>query len=204
MSLLKKWFHDSRPEIWRQLSEKLGGEYARGTTWKGGERLEVRHGEWVMTLDVFVVPVGKVFIPMSRMRAPFVNPGGLRVRLTRESFLSPLGRLLGMQDIQIGVPEFDTGFVIKGNDEKRVREFLANDKLRALLLAEKGVQLSVEDDEGWFGKKFPADTDELRLVWGGHEKDPARIERLFELFAEALDQMCRIGSAYERRPDVKL
>lgn len=203
MSLLKKWFHDSRPEIWQKLSHELGGEYTKGS-WRQHDRLEVRHGEWVLTLDVFVVPVGKVMIPMTRMRAPFVNADGLRVKLHRESFFSSWGRFFGMQDLQIGVPEFDAAYVIKGNDERKVREFLSNEKLRALLLAEKDVRLSVEDDEGWFGKKFPENTDELRLEWGGHEKDPARIARLFELFAEALDQLCRIGSAYERRPGVKL
>ncbi|MBK7876819.1 MAG: DUF3137 domain-containing protein [Planctomycetes bacterium] len=203
MSLLKKWFHDSRPEIWKQLSTELGGEYTKGT-WKGGERLEVRHGEWTLTLDTYVVPVGKVYIPMSRMRAPFVNADGLRVRLHRESFFSSWGRFLGMQDISIGVADFDAAFVIRGSDERKVRAFLANERLRALMLAEKDVQLSVEDDEGWFGKKFPENTDELRMVWSGHEKDAERIKRLFELFSEALDQLCRIGSAYERRPDVKL
>lgn len=203
MSLLKKWFHGSRPEIWQKLSRELGGEYTRGT-WKGGERIEVRHGEWILTLDTYVVPVGKAYIPMSRMRAPFVNADGLWLKLHRESFFSSWGRFFGMQDLQIGVPEFDAAFVIKGNDERKVREFLANEKLRAVLLAEKDVQLSVEDDEGWFGTKFPENADELRLVWQGHEKDPERLRRLFELFAEALDQLCRIGSAYERRPNVKL
>ncbi|MBI5364826.1 MAG: DUF3137 domain-containing protein [Planctomycetes bacterium] len=203
MSLLKKWFHDSRPDIWKQLSHELGGEYTKGT-WKGGERLEVRHGEWILTLDTFVIPAGKVMIPMSRMRAPFVNADGLRMKLSREHVFTKVGKWLGMQDIQIGVPEFDKTFLIRSNDERKVREFLANEKLRALLLAEKDADLSVEDDEGWFGTKFPENTDELRMAWHGHEKNPARIERLFELFAEALDQMCRIGSAYERRPDVKL
>jgi hypothetical protein len=35
-------------------------------------------------------------------------------------------------------------------------------------------------------------------------KDVERLKALFELFSETLDQLCRIGSAYERAPDVKL
>jgi hypothetical protein len=203
MGFLRKWFHDSRPEIWQQLSRELGGEFTRGD-WRRGDRLEVRHGEWTLTLDTFVVPAGKVYIPMTRMRAPFVNADKLWMKLHRASIFSSWGRFFGMQDIQIGIADFDEAYVIKGNDERKVRAFLANETLRALLLGEKDVQLSVEDDEDWFGAKFPSDTDELRLVWGGHEKDPERVRRLFQLFAEALDQLCRIGSAYERRPDVKL
>ena len=36
---------------------------------------------------------------------------------------SPLGRALGMQDIEIGDAEFDRVFVLKGNDEAKVRQF---------------------------------------------------------------------------------
>jgi hypothetical protein len=33
-------------------------------------------------------------------------------------------------------------------------------------------------------------------------KDVERLKLLFELFSETLDQLCRIGSAYEQAPDV--
>ena len=33
-------------------------------------------------------------------------------------------------------------------------------------------------------------------------KDVERLKLLFELFSETLDQLCRIGSAYEQPPDV--
>jgi len=38
----------------------------------------------------------------------------------------------------------------------------------------------------------------------GVVKDVARLKQLFELFAETLDQLCRIGSAYEKSPGLKL
>lgn len=35
-------------------------------------------------------------------------------------------------------------------------------------------------------------------------KDVERLKRLFELFAETLDELCRMGSAYQHAPEVKL
>jgi hypothetical protein len=48
----------------------------------------------------------------------------LRCEIYPESLLTGLRRLLGMQDIQIGSPRFDDAFVITGNDETAIKQFL--------------------------------------------------------------------------------
>ena len=58
------------------------------------------------------------------MRAPYVNPEGFRFTIYRKGLFSDLGKLLGMQDIEVGDPEFDEAFIIKGNDESKVRDAL--------------------------------------------------------------------------------
>lgn len=203
MGVLRKWFHDSRPEIWRQLSTELGATYQQ-RSWTKSDRIEVAHGEWVLTLDVFMVIVNNVPIPFTRLRAPFANTERFRLRVYRASIFTPVAKWLGMQDIEVGASAFDADWVVKSNDERQVKAFLADAALRARIAAQKKLSLSVEGDEGWFGKKFPDSVDELRLVIGGHEKDPARLKELFELFADCLDQLCAIGAAYEKRPDLKL
>lgn len=76
--------------------------------------------------------------------------------------------------------------------------------MRELIAAQPQIHLTVKDHEGHWGPKFPADTDELCFHVGGIIKDVARLKLLFELFAETLEQLCRIGSAYEEAPKVKL
>ncbi|TAJ16210.1 MAG: DUF3137 domain-containing protein [Planctomycetota bacterium] len=203
MGPLRKWFHDSRPEIWRQLSAELGASYAKGS-WTKSDRIEVAHGDWTLTLDVYTVHANHAHIPYTRLRAPFANAEKFRLRVYRASIFTPLAKWMGMQDIEIGASEFDADWVVKSNDERQAKAFLADAALRARIAAQKKLSLSVEDDEGWFGKKFPADVDELRLVIGGHEKDPARLKELFELFADSLDRLCAIGAAYEKRPGLRL
>jgi len=46
--------------------------------------------------------------------------------------------------------------------------------------------------------------DELRFAIRGVVKDLDQLKQMYELFAETLDQLCRIGAAYENAPGVQL
>lgn len=203
MNVLRKLFGPSRTEIWRQLSAETGAEYIRGGFWKG-DKVQATHGEWTVTLDTYVVSTGKTVVLYTRLRAPYVNPDGFRFTIYRRGFFSELGKFLGMQDVEVGYPEFDRDFIIKGRDYEKLRALFANEKLRQSIAAQPQMNLSVRDDEGWFGPTFPEGVDELHFMVVGVIKDVERLKALYELFAETLDQLCRIGSAYEEAPRVTL
>jgi hypothetical protein len=198
---MMRLFGPSTKTIWRQLSEEIDAKYVDG--WRGA-KVQATHGEWTVTLDSYVVPVGKTFMHFTRMRAPYVNPEGFRFTIYRRSVFSGVGTWLGMQDIEIGDRAFDEEFVIKGTHEGRVRSLFANPELRELIAAQRSIHLTVKDDEGWFGATFPEGVDELYFAVPGLIKDVSRLKNLYELFAATLDQLCAIGSAYERDPHVTL
>lgn len=198
MGKLLDWFGPSRAEIWRKLSAELEGRYTAGT-WTRGHRIDVEHGPWTITLDTFVVMAGNVPVPFTRFRAPFRNKERFRVKIYRSSIFSPIGKLLGMQDIEVGALQFDADFVVKGSDEQLVRRFCRSAALRRAIMAQQKIEITVADDAGWFSG-FPPDTDLLSVRVGGHLKDTARIRELFDLFAMALDRLCEIGVAYEDAP----
>lgn len=196
------FFGPGRDEVWRQLAEDLGAEYQAGF-WKGGS-VRVHNGPWTLTLDTYTESTGHTYVTYTRMRAPFVNPEGFRFTVYRKGVFTELGKLLGMQDVEVGDPEFDEAFVVQSGDEARVRNLLAEPRLRRLLEAQPTIQLSVKDSEGWFGPRFPADVDELHFQVTGVIKDRERLRALFDLFAELLDRLCRIGSSRKDDPGVTL
>jgi len=197
------WFGPSREEVWRQLSAAIGARFVEGGFLRS-DKVEGMHGPWIVTLDNYTVHTGKVTIVYTRMRAPYVNPDGFRFRIYRKGFFSELGKLMGMQDINIGDPLFDEAFVIQGNDERKVRALFADDtKLRALIAAQPDIHFEVKDDEGFF-RRFPEGVDELYFQVTGVMKDMDQLRGLFDLFAETLDQLCRIGSAYEKSPEIAI
>jgi hypothetical protein len=140
----------------------------------------------------------------TRLRAPYLNPDGFRFSIYRKSIFSDMGKLLGMQDIEVGDHEFDEAFIIKGNDEGKVCDLFANPRIRQMIQDQPKIRLEVKDSEGWFGPKFPEDVDELHFQVVGVIKDVERLKALFDLFAAVLDQLCKTGSAQRIRPDVAL
>jgi hypothetical protein len=195
------WFGPSKEEVWRQLSQEIGAEFVKGRLWN---EVQAHVGPWTITLDDFTVGSEDSHVTYTRMRAPYINPEGFRFTIYRKNLFSDLGKFLGMQDIEVGDPEFDVAFIIKGNDESKVRDLFANPKIRQMIQDQPKIWLRVKDSEGWFDPKFPEDVDELYFWVDGEIKDVERLKALFDLFAAVLDQLCRIRSAYKQEPGVTL
>jgi hypothetical protein len=196
------WFGPSKDEVWRQLSQEIGADFVEGGLWTGS-KVQAHVGPWIVTLDIGKSDEdGKSLV--TRLRAPYINPEGFRFTIYRKGILSDLGKLLGMQDIEVGDPEFDEAFIITGNNEGMVCALFANPKIRQMIQAQPKIRLDVKNSEGWFGPKFPAEVDELHFQVAGVIKDVERLKALFDLFAAVLDQLCRIGSAYKQQPGVTL
>lgn len=57
----------------------------------------------------------------------------LRLELRPQGISQRIGKYFGMQDIEIGVPEFDNAFIIQGSNEREIREFLRQDVRLAIM-----------------------------------------------------------------------
>lgn len=203
MGLLRKVFGQSKEEIWSQLSGELGADYQESGFFKEG-KVVLSHRQWDITLDTYTVHTGKVTIVYTRMRAPYVNRDGFRFNIYRKSAFSWLGKLFGAKDIEVGESFFDDEFIIQGEPEILVRSLLTNSLIRQLIQNQKDIHFQVKDDDGWFKSKFPEGVDELYFEVVGVIKDQERLKNLFDLFSLVLDELCRLGSAYETDPNVEV
>jgi len=199
--LFRELFGPSREEIWRQLAAETGASFIDGGFWKGG-RVEASHAEWRITLEI--VAYGKT--QATRLRAPYVNPDGFRFTVYRKQIFSELGKMLGMQDVDVGQPDFDRDFVIQGTDEAKLRRLFANARIRELIAAQPQIHFTVKAAPGIFTRDLfaevpPENVNALEFLTGSvtqdKVKDKERLRLLFDLFAETLDELCRMGSAYK-------
>lgn len=196
-------FGPSKREIWQQLAEEIQADYVNNGFW-GGDRVEVHVDNWVVVLDTYTVSTGKSSITYTRMRAPFVNLDNFYFKIYRAGLFSDLGKMLGMEDINVGYEEFDEDFIIKGNSEEKLRQLFANESIRALIQDQPQISLEIKDDEGFFKAHFPEGVDELYFQVTGVIKDIDRLKELYELFAEVLKQLCSMGSASTEEPGVEI
>lgn len=203
MSLLRQVFGPSKEEIWSQLSRDIGADYQEGGFFKNG-KIVLSYRQWEITLDTYTVSTGKSHVTYTRMRAPFVNRDGFRFKIYRKNVFSGIGKLFGVQDVEVGDAFFDDQFIIQGEPEHLVRSLLTNSAIRQLIQEQKDIHFEIKDDEGLFRKSFPEGVDMLYFQVVGVIKDKDRLKSLFDLFSLVLDQLCRLGSAYETNPQVKL
>lgn len=203
MGLLREVFGPSQKEVWDKLANEIEAEFVDGGFWRGS-KVVARVKEWTITLDKYAVSTGKTTVVYTRMRAPYVNKDGFRFRIYRKGIFSEIGKLFGMQDVEVGYPSFDEDFIIKGNDTQKLVELFSNSRIRELIELQPQIYFEVKDDEGWFGAQFPEGVDELYFQVTGIIKDVERLKTLYNLFAEVLNQLCIMGSAYEDGAGVEL
>lgn len=197
MGIFRKLFGPSQNEAWGALAAEIGGELIPGTFWKTA-KVVARRGASAVTLDNFTVSNGKTSHVYTRLVAPFENRTDVHFSVGRTHVFSGIARWLGFQDIQIGDEPFDAAFVIKGDDEAKVRAFFAHPRIRSLLIRQPHVAFEVQrGGGGLFGNGLPEGADQLRFVAPGVVKDLDQLKQLFQLFSLALDHIQEIG---EREP----
>jgi hypothetical protein len=203
MSLLRSLFGASTEEVWRELAVQVGGDLVDGGFWKS-DKVIARVKEWTLTLDLYTVSTGKSHVTYTRLRAPYVNSDGFRFTIYRKSIFSGLGKMLGMQDLEMGDPSFDEAFILQGNNPEKVRALFSHEPLRQLISAQPRFSMTVRDDEGWFATQFPEGVDELCFQVPEIVRDVQRLRDLFTIFGLTLHLLCHLGSAYEDDPRLQL
>lgn len=203
MSLLRDIFGPSQEEIWSQFAEEIGADFIKDGFWKA-KKIVSRFENWVITLDTYTQSTGKSSITYTRIRVPYINKDGFNFKIYQSGLFSGIGKTLGMQDVEIGYPDFDERFIIKGNDEPKLIELFSSEKIRELISCQDNIHLEVKDDEGWFGTDFPDGVDELYFQTTGIIKDIEILRNLYMLFILILNNLCMMGSAAEEGPDIIL
>jgi len=199
----------SKEEAWRQFATETGGEFLKADRGLRGlfggkpDRVLLRLNQWTAVLDTYEAGDQYTSTTYTRMRAPYVHRDGFRFAVHRKTMLSGLGKLLGMQDIQVGYPDFDPDFIIKANDEFKARELFANARIRQLIQSQPSIHLELKHGEGWFRTSLPPGVDELYFEEASLITDVARLKSLCDLFGETLNQLYRIGSASEEDSGVE-
>ncbi|MEZ6190515.1 MAG: hypothetical protein R3C45_04405 [Phycisphaerales bacterium] len=196
MASLLERFADHENALWKKLSDELGGTL---TDLKGSrhDKVVAKVGQWVVTLDMHSEPGYHAEHLTTRLRAPFVNPDGLRFMVRHQGIFDHLGKLVGMQDIKVDHEPFDKMFLIQGSDPAKIKSLFADERLRGLVKTEPNIHIQVRDAGNYFEDYFPDNVDELVLEVCDEVKDLDRLKRLFDLFARTLDDLCKIGSAYK-------
>lgn len=224
MGVLREIFGPSTEEVWKQFSDEIGAKFTGGSLFSR-TRVDAKVRNWTIVLDLYT-PDGKMWF--TRIRAPYINKDGFRFTIYQASFFSRLAKFFGTQDIEVGSPhledlkpmfssqsylsgkdlrldpEFDQNYIIQGNYEEKVKLLFKNVRVRQLVKEIPNIHFEVLDDEGYFSSSFPQGVDELKFQVLGEIKDIRQLRSIYYLFAETLNYLCHIDSAYQDDPNIYL
>jgi len=208
MGLLRNIFGPSKEEVWVQLEQEINAQFIKKKSFLiDDSKVVLEHKNWTIVLDVFHRSTGKSSTPYTRMRCAYVNKDDFRFKIFKEGFFNDIAKYFGMQDIEIEDEIFDNVFILKSKNPEQIKALFKDESIKKDFLALSNLslfQVSVKDDEGYFGQHFPEGVDELYLEVMGILKDIEQLKIMFKLFAEIMDRLCEIGSAYETRPEIEL
>ena len=201
--MLNKNFREHEKEVWKKLSEEIGGRFNHEEKGDGRyDTVKAKVGPWTITLDIHSDASYAHEDIHTRLRAPYINPDGFRFNLFKASMWDELSTVFGGQDVEVGDAAFDDHFRVRASDEDKIKDLFDDTRLRELLLQEPSAHLYVRDSGVWWESEFPEGVDEIVLEVDGAIADLGRLERMYSIFAASLRGLCRIGSAYEKEPEI--
>lgn len=113
--------HTRRSAAWEAAAETLGLSFEGGL-------LRTRISGRLKGCDVVVETVsegmGKTRSTVMRYEVRYPLPLAIGLRITRDSLFTGLARRLGVQELEIGDPEFDERYALKGDHPIELRRFL--------------------------------------------------------------------------------
>ncbi|MBG8554151.1 hypothetical protein [Hymenobacter guriensis] len=107
----------------------------------------------------------------------------LRFSLHKQDWVNEMGKLLGMEDIELGYPALDAAFIIQTNQPETLRALLADAEVQGLLLEYPDLRLSLAPSAA----ESPA-----LLLTATHEEgvlEPVQLRQVYHLLMLLLQQL---------------
>ena len=211
---------DKIPEvaIWALFAEEVGGVYTESPLSSPSVMHIAVPGTVVFAIEGREVLLDTIVMPGSnntshrtttRFRALVHNSAGFRFKIYREldtAFGGALKFMRLLKDVEIGHPEFDKQFIMRGTDEDKVKRFFSDPDYQALLelLPSHAVLHILDDDTNIFKRKLPKEVDILTLSLHGGSYDIEALRAMKNLFEGTLRRLAGLQEIGPYQPEGSL
>ena len=177
--------------IWEEFAKETNGEFIDAFSWHSA-KTQIEYNGVKIIFDNYTLWSGKFSTEMTRIIVPYNSFENFKFKIYRSAIISNLERIFGGQDIEIGRAEFDKKFIIKSNNEHKIKTLLQNRKIRNLIEMQKNINIEISDDKGIWEGKLAENQFELSFYDDGEIKDIERLKSLLNLFKEFIDELIEL------------
>ena len=182
MSDTKQIVGNTTDELWQQVSADLADDETfeyNVLLVKGGTPVEL-----VIDIDLGGgFEGGSAYVSFTAAVSPAHD---FRFALHHEDWIDRAGKLLGLEDVEIGYPEFDAALIIKTDDKDRTQQIFSDASTRATFQSLRlfTLHLTHHHVSGEKGKQ-PL----LELIIEEDINDPEKLRVLYDAFCNVLDRI---------------
>ena len=178
--------------------EEVGRIECKRPTW---ERFAAAHGGrfWITETIDGIWELFHLTIPFMETEIVFVETDNHPLKLSStldptdgflftiwpQDFVDGVMHFFGAQDVVIGDVEFDKAFVVKANDERRVKRLLESQEIKSFLLAGR---------YPFFGTESSEEGTRLRMTVNRTTETEAELESLLSFFCAAILRLRESGT----------
>lgn len=181
---LGKIFRHHQDQVWKTLSDGIGGELVDEDGWRSDKVVCEVEGH-VVTLDRYSEIGYKSELVHTRFHTLVDNPDAFEFTLHHEGVADRVAIWFGGLDVHVGDDAFDAAFRITGSDEARVRKIFSSPDIIRRMMAEPDVHVHLGHAPS---QEKRTDDHELVVMVAGEVKEVARLEEIFRLFADILHE----------------
>ena len=183
--------------ILKQFAKEMNGKFV-DRSFHNSAKTELKYLDWNITFDNYTeykTSGGKTFEQIyARVVSPIKSNDNFRFEIYRKNIFSSIAKIFGAQDIEIGNSKFDKDFIIKANNEFKLKAFLNNKDLRNQIENFERINLQISDRKGIWEKKLSGKEFELSFFIGEPIDDIQNLKSIYLLFIEMLKQLKEINS----------
>jgi hypothetical protein len=188
--------------VWMDFAEERKGEFVDGQS-HVTVKVRIPSKPWIFAMRMHANPLGKD--EHTVIATPYVARHPFKIAIRNSNSIEEFAKVLGLQDIVIGDPDFDKQYIIQGNNELLVKDFLSDRGLRKAIQAQNAVNLRIVDSRNnHFGINPPPHVDVLTFVEKGAINSFERVSSLHDLFDGILDRMAQLEFAAHQEPEYEI
>ena len=180
MEKVKNFSAETEEALWQQLTNDLN---AQKDILEYTARLQCQGKNILFNIDVDLGGGFEGGFETTTFSASVPGNNEFNFHLYPQDWVNEIGKLFGMEDIELGIPELDKAFIIKTNQPEKLRTLFADPAVQTALIRYPSIHLKLAQAE------HDVDVNQLSAYFYEAITDPAKLREVYHLLSTLLDKV---------------
>ena len=181
---------DDNIRIWDAFAQEIGGEYIPRKYWNS-DRTLFNYKNFKIFFDYYTYySSGKTTLSRTYTRViiPYKSLDPFNFHIYKDEFILKIAKMFGFQDVKIGKESFDKKFIVKTNNEQKLKNIFCDNNLLEQIENFDKISLLISKDYGIWEEPLPENEYQLSFALEYHVKDLETLHKIKDLAIQFLDR----------------